>query len=128
MSLKSKTQQRFMDHLKEKGKLPSSYECDSEMTPKNMYEGGWVEGDDEDGEWNFSRHNSTGEPGMAKYLQSEKDMPYMAKGGRVDDDYAEPNFAGPSEHDQPDDVMSEQEIKKHMAMSLMKRKQSRPGA
>lgn len=122
---------RFLEHMKEKGALPENFDCGG-MT-KGYAMGGEVEGDEwEDGDWN-DHDDSSGE---SKTYGSNY-MKEYAFGGRINGgehgetspeslhghDYGRPNFKGPKEHDQMSDGVSDEEVKRHLAQSLMRRKQ-----
>lgn len=118
---------RFLEHLESKGAIPKGYAV-----------GGMVRHDDdewEDGEWN-DHDDTSGEP--VTYGENYMKEGY-AFGGRINvpensqkspgslhgDQYGRPNFKGPSDREQTDITMSDDDIKRSLAQSLIKRKQLR---
>jgi hypothetical protein len=135
-------QSRYMRFMKEKGRLPKS--MDDEGGAACMYEGGYVgdyDHEDEefhDDDWN-NHGDTSGEPmdhfseppyGFAfggKVKAKENDESSF-KGGLHGHQYGKPTFAGPEEHDEPHEEMSEAAVHHHLAQALKRRKQLKPGA
>lgn len=91
---------RFMKHLEDGGHIPKGYA-----------HGGYSAGDTESDEWvddDWNDHEDTsGEP-----------MMYLSGGGMV----AESNYPKPGAAKQGKDLMSEEEVRKHMARAIHARK------
>lgn len=102
--------QRFLQHLKEKKAIPESYNCGG--MAKGYSRGGMIEEEDInwDGDWNEQDEDTSGEP-----------MYYMAFGGRINP----ADEQGTAAHNQPDDMMSEEEVRRHLARAVSRRKQLR---
>lgn len=96
---------RYLEHLKAKGGLPESYDCE------RMALGGRVADKDEwkDDEWN-DHSDTSGEP-MA---YGDNYMEEYAFGGRIE---------APEHGDQGKPEVSDEEVKHYLAQSLMRRKQ-----
>lgn len=151
MPFKSKLQQRYMHFLKEKGKLPKSVNLDEydektdfkHLPEEKMAFGGEVEADEGWEDDGYNDHSDTsGEP-----------FYYMAEGGQVDS-YGYPVKSGsekplydtsgydayktkkafggeieaPEHGDEGHPEMPMEEVQKHLAMALKRRKQLKPGA
>ncbi len=127
---------RYLEHLEARGVIPKGYACGGRV--KKMAYGGEVEGEGwEDDGWN-QHEDTSGEP--PEYDTANAPSEFMAFGGRIvvpEDDqddpgslyghqYGRPNFAGPAEEDQ-DDEITDAEVSKRLAMALQdnKRKQLR---
>lgn len=123
---------RFLEHLEAKGAIPKGYMCGGKV--KGYASGGMVRHDDdewEDDGWN-DHDDDSGEP----FTMSENYMvPGYAFGGKImaheheeeeqglhGHQYGKPNFAGPKEHEQVDQDMSEDEIRKHMVKAIRSRR------
>lgn len=104
--MKSKIQQRFREHLMEKGKLPKM-----EDESKMFSSGGMVDDDDmgvsDDMEWNEHDDDSSGEPSEFNTANG------FAFGGEI---------VAP-EHGSEDDQISDTEVSHYLAKALMRRKQ-----
>lgn len=147
MPFKSKLQQRYMEFMNSKGRLPKGvdlkeYEDSTDyghLPEKKMFSGGEVDDHDEeeqfhDDDWN-NHHDTDGEPeddfkmhgysfgGKVKADEHEQDVQ-----GLHGKQYGKPNYSGPEGHDEDELEPSEHEIHRALAMSLMRRKQLRPGA
>lgn len=123
---------RFMEHLKQKGAIPKNYDCGG------MAMGGVVrheesEWDNDDEEYN-NHTDTSGEP----MTYGENYMRGYAFGGEIRAErhstpepslrgrqYGKPNYPGPAEHEQPDQMMSEQEIRHHMVKAINARKRAK---
>jgi hypothetical protein len=102
---------RFLQHLEAKGAIPKGYACGG----KAYAMGGMVHDNDEwqDSDWN-DHEDTSGEPMTygEKYMEEG-----YAFGGKI---------KAPEHGDEGHPEMSEEEVKKHLAQSLMRRKQN-PG-
>ena len=115
---------RFLEHLESKGCIPKGYAMGGAVRHEKDK---W-----QDGKWN-DHSDTSGEPetygdNYMNYAfggQIEVPEERQAMQGLHGRQYGKPNYPGPEEHSQPDDMMSDDEIRRRLAMSVSRRKQLR---